>query len=157
MMRQRTQLFKLLEVAEAMQAFISHRLGDREELCAKLEQVKADLAAAQKAVADRAETLKLVEGEKGTICAEVDWLKEKGEAMEAKYKGAEQKNSQLRREVRNSRPVSWLRRSRWRSYKRALPPRRKSWRSGLLLKRRSWKRSIRSKWTKCTFSATTTV
>lgn len=65
MMRQRTQLFKRLEVAEGMQAFISHRLGGREELCTKLERVKADLAAAQKAVVDRIETLKLVEGEKG--------------------------------------------------------------------------------------------
>ena len=145
MMRQRTQLFKRLEVAEAMQAFISHLLGGREELYAKLEPVKVDLVAAQKAVVDRTETLKLVEGGKGTICSEAERLKEKGEAMKAKYKGAEQENSQLRKEMRNSEPVSRLRRSMWKSYKRALPPKRKSWRSGLLLKRMSWKRSIRSK------------
>lgn len=77
MMRQRTQLFKWLEVAEAMQAFISHHPGDIEELRAKLERVEADLAAAQKAIADKAEMLKLVEGEKGTIRAEADRLKEK--------------------------------------------------------------------------------
>ncbi|RVW33982.1 hypothetical protein CK203_100762 [Vitis vinifera] len=52
-----------------------------------------------KVVANGAETLKLVEMEKGTIWAEVDRLKEKGEAMEAKYKGTEQENSQLKREV----------------------------------------------------------
>lgn len=43
--------------------------------------------------------LKLVEGENGAIRVEVDWLKEKGETMEAKYKGAEQENSQLKREI----------------------------------------------------------
>ncbi|RVW53136.1 hypothetical protein CK203_080644 [Vitis vinifera] len=128
MMRQRTQLFKRLEVAEAMQAFISHRLGGREELCAKLERVKVDLVAAQKAVVDRTETLKLVEGGKGMIYSEAERLKEKGEAMKAKYKGAEQENSQLKKEMRNSEPVSRLRRSMWKSYKRALPPKRKSWR-----------------------------
>ena len=79
--------------------FISHHPGDIEELHGKLEWVETNLAVAQKAVANGAETLKLVEGEKGTIWAEVDWLKEKGEAMEAKYKGTEQENSQLKREV----------------------------------------------------------
>lgn len=77
MMRQRTQLFKRLEVAKAMQVFISHRLGGREELCAKLERVEVDFATAQKAVADGAETLKLVYGKKGTIRTEEDRLKEK--------------------------------------------------------------------------------
>ena len=57
------------------------------------------MAAAQKAIADRVEMLKLVEGEKGVIWVEANRLKEKGEAMEVKYKGAEQENSQLRREV----------------------------------------------------------
>ena len=52
MMRQRAQLFKRLEVVEAMRAFISHHLGDIEVLRAKLERVEADLVAAQKAVAD---------------------------------------------------------------------------------------------------------
>lgn len=55
----------------------------------KLERVEADLAAAQKAVADETEMLKLAKGDKEAIRAEVDWLKEKGEAMKAKYKGVE--------------------------------------------------------------------
>lgn len=64
-----------------------------------MERVEADLAAAQKVVADGAKMLKLVEGEKRTIWAEVDRLKKKGEAMEAKFKGTKQENTQLRREV----------------------------------------------------------
>lgn len=60
-----------------MRAFISHHLGGREELCAKLERVKVDLATAHKAVVDGAETLKLVYGKKGAIRAEEDRLKEK--------------------------------------------------------------------------------
>ena len=77
MMRQRAQLFKRLEVVEAMRAFISHHLGDIEVLRAKLGRVEADLVAAQKAVADGAKTLKLVEKEKRAIRAEADRLKEK--------------------------------------------------------------------------------
>lgn len=72
-----------------MRAFISYRLGGSEELCAKLERVEADLATTQKAVGDRTKALKLVKGEKRAICAEVDWLKEKREAIEVKFKGAE--------------------------------------------------------------------
>lgn len=88
-MRQRALLFEPLEVAEAMRVFISHRLGGNKELCAKLERVETDLVAAQKAIVDGAEALKLAEGDKEVICAEADWLKEKEEAMEAKFKGAE--------------------------------------------------------------------
>lgn len=46
MMQQSAQLFKQLEVAEAMHAFIFHRLDGNEELHVKLERVEADLAAA---------------------------------------------------------------------------------------------------------------
>ena len=65
----------------------------------KLERVETDLA-----VADGVETLKLVEGGKRAISVEADRLEEKREAMEAKYKRAEQENSQLRREVGKLRP-----------------------------------------------------
>eukprot|EP00261_Vitis_vinifera_P037768 XP_019079011.1 PREDICTED: uncharacterized protein LOC109123520 [Vitis vinifera] len=46
LMRQRALLFELLEVVEALRAFITHRVGGGEELCIKLEQVESDLAAA---------------------------------------------------------------------------------------------------------------
>ena len=72
MMRTREQLFKRLEVAEAMRAFISHHPGGIEEMHSRLERVEADLATTQKAVADEAEMLKLAEGEKGAIQAEAD-------------------------------------------------------------------------------------
>lgn len=45
-MRQRTLLFKRLEVTEAMQVFISHRMGGGEELRARLERADTDLAVA---------------------------------------------------------------------------------------------------------------
>ena len=61
------QLCKQLEVTEAMRAFISHHPYVIEEMRSRLERVEADLATAQKAVADRAEKLKLAKGEKRVI------------------------------------------------------------------------------------------
>ena len=46
MMRTCEQLFKRLEVIEAMQGFIPHHLGDIEEMHSKLERVEVDLAIA---------------------------------------------------------------------------------------------------------------
>ncbi|RVW17825.1 hypothetical protein CK203_078652 [Vitis vinifera] len=57
MMCTREQLFKRLELVEAMHAFISQHPGGIEELRAKLEKVEAELAAARKAVADGTEQL----------------------------------------------------------------------------------------------------
>ncbi|KAL6342295.1 hypothetical protein AAG906_007509 [Vitis piasezkii] len=48
------------------------------------ERVEADLATAQKAVADEAEILKLAEGEKRAIRAEADQLKGENEVLEAR-------------------------------------------------------------------------
>ena len=67
MMRQCAQLFKWLEVPEAMRAFISHHPGGIEEMRSKLERIEVDLAIAQKAVSDGTKMLKLAEGEKETI------------------------------------------------------------------------------------------
>ena len=55
-----------------MRAFISYHPGGIEEMSSKLERVEADLATAQKAVADGIEMLRLAEGEKGAIRAEAD-------------------------------------------------------------------------------------
>ena len=55
--------------------------------------MEADLAAAQKAIADETEMLKLAEGEKKVIRVEADQLKGEKEALEARVKGAEQENS----------------------------------------------------------------
>lgn len=107
MVRQHALFFKRLEVVEAMRAFISHRLGSSKEMRARLKRVETDLVATQKAVAKGAEALKLTEGEgereRRTIRAEADKLKETKKATEAKFKGAEQENSQLRREVEELR------------------------------------------------------
>ena len=69
--------------------FISYHSGGIEEMRSKLERVEADLAADQKAIADGTEMLKLAKRKKEAIRAKVDQLKEKREAMEAKYKRAE--------------------------------------------------------------------
>ena len=65
----------------------------------RLERVEADLATAQKAVADGAEMIKLAEEEKGAIRVEADQLKGENEALEGQVKGVEQENSQLKKEV----------------------------------------------------------
>ena len=82
MMCTREQLFKRLELVEAMHAFISQHTGGIEELRAKLEKVEAELAAARKAVADGTEQLGRVEGDKETIRAEADILKKEKQALE---------------------------------------------------------------------------
>ena len=99
MMHTREQLFKRLEVAEAMCAFISHHPGGIEEMRSWLEMVEADLATSQKAVADGAEKLKLAEEEKRVIQAEADLLRGENEALEGQVKRVEQENSQLKKEV----------------------------------------------------------
>ena len=71
---------------------------------ARLERVKTDLVAAQKVAMEGAEALKLAEREREAICAEVDKLKKEGEAVEVKLKGAEQENSQLKKEVKELQP-----------------------------------------------------
>ena len=81
------QLFKRLEVAEAMRAFISHHTGNIEEMHSKLERVEADLTTAQKVVADGTEILKLAKREKWAIWAEGDQLKRENEALKAQVKG----------------------------------------------------------------------
>ena len=89
MMPQRVQLFKRLEVAKAMRAFISHYPGDIEEMRSKLERVETDFTVTQKAVANETEMLRLAEGENGTIRAEADRLKKERKAIDAKYKRVE--------------------------------------------------------------------
>lgn len=86
-----------------MQAFIFHHLGGGEELCSRLKWVETNLDVAQKAVAKRVDALKLAEGVRDAFWAEADKLNKEGETAKAKLKGAEQKNSQLKREVEELR------------------------------------------------------
>ena len=99
MMRTCEQLFKRLEVVEAMRGFIPHHPGGIEEMCSKLERVEVDLATAQKAVVDGAEMLKLAEEENGAILAEADQLKKEKETLEAQVKAVEQDNSHFKKEM----------------------------------------------------------
>ena len=99
MMHTREQLFKWMEVAEAMRAFISHHPGDIEELRSRLEKVEAELATVKKAGMDGAKKLSRAKKEKGVIRAEADTLKEEKEALEGQVKRVEQENLQLKKEV----------------------------------------------------------
>ena len=98
-MRTREQLFKRLEVAEAMRAFISQYPGGIEELRARLEKVEAKLATARKAVADGTEQLSQVEEEKETTRVKTDILKKEKQALEGQVNEAGQENIQLKREA----------------------------------------------------------
>ena len=59
MMHTCEQLFKRLEVVEAMRAFISHHSSDVEEMRSQLEKAEAELATTQKAVANGTERARL--------------------------------------------------------------------------------------------------
>ena len=61
--------------------------------------MEAELAVAQKAVADGAEKLSLAEEEKRVIRAEANLLKGEKEALEGQVKGVKQENFQLKKEV----------------------------------------------------------
>ena len=93
------QLFKRLEVAEAIRAFIFHHSSGVEELRSRLEKVEGELAAAQKAVTDGAEQLSRAEEEKGVIQAEADMLKKEKEALADQVNRVKQENLQLKREM----------------------------------------------------------
>lgn len=71
-----------------MRAFITQLVSGTKELCARLQWMESDLAAAQKVAADRFEALKPAEEEKEAICAKSKRLKEEGKAAEAEHKEA---------------------------------------------------------------------
>ena len=70
-----------------------------EELHTKLERVESDLTVIQKVAVEGAEALKLADGEKEAIRAEVDKLRNEGRTTEAKFKEAEWENVQLKKEM----------------------------------------------------------
>lgn len=62
-MRQRTLLFKLLEVVEAMRVFITQQMDNSEELHSKPKLAESELTTTQKTVDEGAKSLRKVEGE----------------------------------------------------------------------------------------------
>lgn len=87
--RQCTILFKRLEVAEAMKAFITQRMDRSEELHSKLKLAESKLAIARKVVDERAESLRKVEEERETVNAEARRLGDEENAAQAKCKKTE--------------------------------------------------------------------
>lgn len=88
-------------------------MSTTEELCAKLEQVESELAAAQKAVADGAEALRMAEEEKEAARAkaeqlrreseEAEQLRKEREAIGAKCQESKRENAHLRKEMEELR------------------------------------------------------
>lgn len=82
-MWQRTLLFKLLEVVEAMRVFITQQMDNNEELHSKLKLVESELATTQKTVDEGAKSLRKAEEEGEVVNAKAPRLKEEWEAVEA--------------------------------------------------------------------------
>lgn len=82
-MRQRTLLFKLLEVVKAMRAFITQQMDNSEELHSKLKLAENELATFQKTIDEGAKSLRKAEGEGEVVNAEAPRLRKEWEAVEA--------------------------------------------------------------------------
>lgn len=95
-MQQHTLLFKLLEAAETMRAYITHNMDDSEELRARLKSLGAELAAARKIVDEGAELLRNEENGREAVEAEARWLAKERDVMEARHKKADEENKRLR-------------------------------------------------------------
>lgn len=99
LMMQRDLLFKLMEVAKSMWAFLTQRLDSNKELHAQLENAESGLDAAQIAIVDVGRLLKEAKEEREAMKAEACWMKEEKEVVEAKCKETGQERNQLRNEV----------------------------------------------------------
>lgn len=83
-----------------MRASIYHHMSGGQELHTRLEWAKNDLINARKVAAEGAKTLKLVERAREAVRAEANKLRKESIMAEAKLKGAEQENSQLKKETK---------------------------------------------------------
>lgn len=99
-----------------MKAFVSHRMSCKEELHLRLEQSKANLAAAQKVAAENAEALKRSEEEKEALQSELERVKNWEEATWARLRDVEHEKAQLGVKCKCSRLVYQVRRSRRKIY-----------------------------------------
>lgn len=81
-MRQNAQLFKQLEAAETMRAYIAHNMDDREEHRVGLEAADGELAVAQKIVDEKVKLLKKTKKVKEIVEAEAHRLVKEKDGME---------------------------------------------------------------------------
>ncbi|KAL6328594.1 hypothetical protein AAG906_038789 [Vitis piasezkii] len=103
-MVQRCELFSdLLRVADHMKAFVSYRMGGKEELRLKLQQSEIDLAIAQKAAAENAEALRRSEDDKEALRIELEEVKSREKAIGDRLNEVESEKAQLGGEVRQLR------------------------------------------------------
>lgn len=103
LMRQRALLFKWLEVAETMRAYIAHNIDDNEELQAKMETVEGKLVVTRQIIDEEVELLRKAEEGKEVAEAEARRLAEEKKVMEAKHKKVDEENEQLSQEIQELR------------------------------------------------------
>lgn len=99
MVQQRELFTDLLRVADHIKVFVSHHMGG-EELRLRFEQSEANLAAAQKAAAEKAEALRRSEDDKEALWIELEEVKNREKATEGRLHEVERERAQLGREVR---------------------------------------------------------
>lgn len=102
-MRQHALLLKSLEVVEAMRVYIAQHMDGSENFCSKLKLVENEFSATRKAIKEVVGLLRNVENERKVAKAKARRLRDKGEATKAKFKKAEQKNEQQRKEMEELR------------------------------------------------------
>lgn len=99
LMRQNAQLFKLLEAAKTMRAYIAHNMDGNEELRVGLEAADGELAVAQKVIDEGVKLLKKTENVKETVKAEARRLVKERDGMETDKKKVEKEVEWLRQEL----------------------------------------------------------
>lgn len=99
LIRQRTQFFYRLKVAETMRAFMAHNMDGSDDLRARLETKKSEVVATRKLVEEGIGLLRRAEEENEAAQAETCWLAEEKEEMEVGKKNTEEEAGQLRQEL----------------------------------------------------------
>ena len=82
-----------------MRAFITQQRNDSEKIHSNLKLEEGELAAAWKVANEGAELLRKEEEEREVVNVEAHYLREEGEAAEAKCKKVEQQNERMRKEI----------------------------------------------------------
>lgn len=103
-MLQNAQLFKQLEAAKTMRAYIAHNMDDKEEL-----RVGLEAADAQKVIDEGVKLLKKTENVKEAVKAEARRLVKKRDGMETDKKKVEKEVEWLRQELQELRTGSSFR------------------------------------------------
>lgn len=108
-MRQNAQLFKQLEAAKTMRAYIAHNMDGKEELQVGLEAADGELAVAQKVIDEGVKLLKKTENVKEAVKAEARRLVKEKDGMKTDKKKVEKEVEWLKQELQELRTGSSFR------------------------------------------------